>query len=544
MRTLAHSLAIGIALALGAGFAPRADACAPPQHSTLTDERLGFELERPRDWTAIPVKLDEEWIVARFMGDRIYSYTDRRTGYTYEERAELWVVRLAGGAEGAPALASYAEYVPTAFRRHEHYIKETGEAEAGGLKALTYDVRVHPRWGSGGRRVTAWEYDLDGVRIAVQFNVPEDAEKKLRGEVRRCLESVKAIPRVEGALDAAPEVAARSSSDSPVVRLEAALAREAQLHAFAEETAPDGWEVERVGRVLVVHHDARSRGRDFAEGVEATFAWLEETFPEVGRNDYVCGPILRVCKDYDELSAIRKGSTSTYSGSGVEVLACKGNWGGASYQVDLVLRRALEIWFSQRDPDVYAALPAWIWWGLRDLMADAKTKRGKLAFKDDARDRKKLHSAVKHDTLGDVRDLFLTSYGDFKKVTVAEEQAGVLVAYLAGRDARKKSLFKTLLSDYMRNLSDVVAEIRAEERALEEAEEAEEAAEEDAEHSEGAEDEPEETEEERAERRQAEREAWAARERRVLEQTFQRTFGAWSEDDWKSLEKAFLRAVR
>ena len=98
MRTLAHLLALGLALTWGAALAAPAVAAPAPQHAKLTNERLGFELDPPRGWTPIPVKLDEPWIVAKFLGDKIHSYTDKRSGWTYEERAELWVVRLAGGA--------------------------------------------------------------------------------------------------------------------------------------------------------------------------------------------------------------------------------------------------------------------------------------------------------------------------------------------------------------------------------------------------------------------------------------------------------------
>ena len=93
MLPLAHRPLLGLALAAAAALCTPAPAAA--QASKLRDTRLGFELGVPGGWTPLPVKLDEPWIVAKYMSDRIFSYTNAENGRTYEEHAELLVAEQA-----------------------------------------------------------------------------------------------------------------------------------------------------------------------------------------------------------------------------------------------------------------------------------------------------------------------------------------------------------------------------------------------------------------------------------------------------------------
>ena len=56
---------------------------------------------------------------------------------------------------------------------------------------------------------------------------------------------------------------------TPRERLERAIAREEELHERAQTMMPEGWSSERIGRFLVISHDAQTRGRDFAEAAGA-----------------------------------------------------------------------------------------------------------------------------------------------------------------------------------------------------------------------------------------------------------------------------------
>lgn len=493
-----------------------------PQGSSIANERLGFELRHPRGWDTIPVQLSDKWVVAKCLSDEEFSYTDPTTGRTFGERAEMWVIHLSGGETRGKAFDDYPAYMKACYDRGGFYIEEEGTSKAGSHAATTYDVRVRRANESSPRRITTWVYDLDGVLLAVQFEVPESAYKQLAADIVRSLKSVRGIPRVEAT---ATDGDSAEAPEDPVAR---ARAREAELHALALETLPGGWDSQKIGTFLVVTHDAKNRGEEYAEYAQAVFEWLGETFPYIGPDVYVRGPIIRVCKDYDELDSITKASgTTTWAGSGIEILSCTGNWGASSGQVDIVNQRALEIWFLEKDPYLYATLPRWIRSGLRDLVADSRTKRGKLVFKEDTEEQTSLQDAVRQGTLTPLSELVRAPAGRFNADDTAYEQSGALIQFLVSREASSKKLTKGLLDSYLTNLIEVVQTVRSEEAALAAAKE----------------DNKPRTEEEENAAFLARRNSSIDREERILAEAYARTFGDWSERDWQVFEKAFLRSI-
>ena len=46
--------------------------------------------------------------------------------------------------------------------------------------------------------------------------------------------------------------------------------------------------------------------------------------------------------------------------------------------------------------------------------------------------------------------------------------------------------------------------------------------------------------EEEAEMAKARNDRWRAREKELMEETYERVFGDWTEKDWKTFEKAFF----
>jgi hypothetical protein len=215
--------------------------------------------------------------------------------------------------------------------------------------------------------------------------------------VARCLASFKAIPRAAAAAAEVPE-AAGSEPVSPEDRRRRAIEREKDLHERALASLPEGWTSERSERLLVVSHASERRAERFVEQAEAVLEWLDDTFPYVGPENYVRAPILRVCKDADELASIKKGSSyTTWGGADIEILCCAADT--TSGQYDVVNQRVMEIWFRERDARLYASFPPWISSGLRDMLADSRQKRGSIEFKEDDSDRANLREAIRAGTL-------------------------------------------------------------------------------------------------------------------------------------------------
>ena len=69
------------------GLAAPAAAHAAADHK---DARLGFKIQTPRDWTEIPQQVDERWVVAKFLSDKLNRWTDP-SGWTWEHKPDLYL---------------------------------------------------------------------------------------------------------------------------------------------------------------------------------------------------------------------------------------------------------------------------------------------------------------------------------------------------------------------------------------------------------------------------------------------------------------------
>ena len=56
------------------------------------DQRFGFKFLPPKSWTQIPLKVDEDWLVAKYLSDKTYVWTDKEIGWSWEHKPELMVI--------------------------------------------------------------------------------------------------------------------------------------------------------------------------------------------------------------------------------------------------------------------------------------------------------------------------------------------------------------------------------------------------------------------------------------------------------------------
>lgn len=96
--------------------------------------------------------------------------------------------------------------------------------------------------------------------------------------------------------------------------------------------------------------------------------------------------------------------------------------------------------------------------------------------------------------------------------------------YLLIGPGSKNKKTKNIFFDYLNNLMDVTKEIEEEEK------------------EEGPEEKPT-TEEEEDEYFKRKQSGWKEKESRLLQDTFDRTFGGWSDKDWKSFESSYKRMI-
>ena len=294
-----------------------------------------------------------------------------------------------------------------------------------------------------------------------------------------------------------PTTSAPFDETAPDDETAARKQEEKRIRAEAETLVGDGWTLKEYGRCLLLSQDSDTRAKDFAEHAEAMFDWLDDTFPSIGPERYVRGPILRVAKDYDELGRLKtRAKHNPWSGTPLEILVCRGNWGSASNQIDAVGTRAMRIWFAEKSSGLYPAFPRWLRSGLWDLAADARTKRGKLVHKDDDSDRTKLKDALRRGSLVTAQELMQMSSAEFEQNAATYQQSGQLLAFLVSGKAQPKKLTKDVLAHYVTHLTSALAEV------------------------------PEDTED---------------RAKKTRQLAFERTFADWESRDWAKFEKSFER---
>lgn len=536
-RTLACALALFALTALA-----RAD------HK---DARLGFTIQTPRGWTPLPMKVDERWLVSNYQCDKPYFWTDKG-GWTQEHRPDMQMIAFVSEDIKAKAKVTksedkkgnerilieldspYKNYVDYMQRRYSGggwYIDKQGETIVNDVKVTTYEIRVDKLSYNGPKRILTYIYHVPDVDIAVQFEMLVDAAQKITPEITRCLKSFKSIQRSGEALSTSVSTGKRLSlldmdHVSPEERKNARLSLEKEAHELATKKLTDGWTAKRMGRFYVLNHADEKFAKVIVEQAEAVWNWLDETFVFVGDKEYVRSPILRICKDQAEFMAFSR--AGGWSLNDLEIVTCQDYGGKEGWAIERVKSRMLDIWFEDRDRDLYWAMPRWLKDGLSEVITQLKIKNGKVSFGTDDWARDQVRQALREGTLKKPRELMTLGMEEFWNDYLSARQASsLLVGFFVSGVAAKNPRTKNVLVDYVKALKSVQMTIKAEEEAKEDKE---------------GDDRPKTEEEEDAEFKE-QRQGYKELEKRILEETQRKAFSGWSDKDWDAFENAYTKAI-
>jgi hypothetical protein len=553
MRTLV--LALPILLGLASIPPPAAARQGAGWHE---DARYGYKLRPPKEWQAIPIQIQDGWQIAKWLSDKTYFYTDPDQGWTWEHRPTCKVVAFVTEVVRERARAKkieegerikilienpyrdYQDYLRRTFREGGWFVHEETKGEVNGLAVTKYHIKVEKLSYTGPKRIETWVFHTPEVDFAVEFEVLTDSWDKLGGTVDKTLKSFSEIARSAAGLPTsttgAPTAGGFTITETslekemtPEERGERRRQLEEAERRKAIENLPEGWEHEQFGRILVLNHSRDKVAKQRAEQAQAVMDWLDETLAFIGPDEYVRAPIIRICKDIEEEMTFSKGGAgSAWGGVGTEVTGHNDNEGKLGYETEWLNKRVLEIWFQDRDRDLFWALPEWIDYGLREVVGASTNKRGKLEFRVDDWEREGVRERARAGTLTPLRELMLKGNTEFHQqgdYRIVYESQSLVRFFLCG-DARKNAATKDVLPDYLRNLRAVIAAIEAEEKAAGKVD-----------------DRKPQTEEEEEEYFRKRRQGWKDRERRILDETFSRTFGTWDAKDWERFEKAYQKTV-
>jgi hypothetical protein len=437
--------------------------------------------------------------------------------------------------------ADYEDFLDRTLTGGGFFIAEREEDESNGTAVTRYEVKLEKLARTGPKRITTWVFHAPGVDFAVQVEVLEEQVSKLQGSIRSSLRSFKLIERSEGELPGAARAAdsdfiSISAMNSGTLAERTARRQESErrLHERARASLPSDWSEEESETALVLYDSDSKYAERVAEHCESMFEWLEDNLGFIGPDEYVRKPIVRVCDSEAEKDSLARGARNSggwWFSSNTEIVTCKSDTGWSGWEMNWVNQRLFDLWLRERDAQLWIALPKWIDHGLNDYLGGARQTGRKLKFKDYQRDLVDYKVARSKGQTLSARDLVQLTSGEFYAnagggldVWNRMAQSDTFVRFLLSPEGSRNRLTRTLLADYLNNLRKVITEIETEDLASSEESPKEARTEE---------------EEEELYRKRHERWKGSERERQIIQRTFTRTFGAWSERDWSLLEKAF-----
>lgn len=519
------------------------------------DERLGFKLKAPRGWEPIPLRHDEQWIVGRYRSSKTETTVLPTSDYDYEHNPELQIVAFVhrkatpskapeedkekksadeGGEAKKPKppkiYRDYQEYMRETYGRG-HFVEKEESGTQAGLPVTKLEIKAEAETWRAEMRVITWVFSIEVADIAVQIEVMADSLKKHRSEIDEVMKSFAVIPRTQP-LETAATAEAAFLSAVELAKLTPAERKQKKIELQTREWEKvkggltEGWSASEIDGVYVVNHVDNNFAKKVVEQVRAIYAWLEASFPEVGKFEYARPPIVRICSDGEEEYTFRSGSGAYWEG-GTHLVTHKGTKDWWDTEWDYLGSRTLAIWFQERDPKLWGALPSWVQIGLNQVVGGARMQSGRLVFKMGDMEEwfRGYYPSVNDDSMS-VRTLLTLTDDDFSSVAKQDNgrlwwQAVALTRFFVESRSKKT---RQLLTDYLGNVHQVLAELEAK----------------DGKDKEKA---PPKNEEEEERQFKARQDWLKSRERAILDQTLARTFPGWSAADWKNLDREFRRSM-
>ena len=509
------------------------------------DERIGFKIRPPRDWEQTAQAANEKWIVAKYVCDRTYTFNDPVSG-TMDHRPDMTAITFIDAVlakrgvdtteedDGSVTIEfnnpykDYQDFMRRTYSDGGWFVSAEEEGEVKGVPVTKLEIKVEKLTYTGPKRVVTWIYHLEGVDLAVQYEVLENHYDKLKGMLESSLESLRVIPRTKALV---PETTGEKikfedeSKLTPDERKKRRADKERISHEKGKSSLPDDWCSEEMGRFLVLLHTDRKYAKDVVEQAEAVWSWLDKTFPYFGAGEYVPSPIIRMCKDQVEEQAFFSG---TSWGDFTEIVTHRDvNAGAGSWEFEYVNGRMAGIWFHYRNGDAWAAAPGWLSRGFDQVIGGARAKGRGLEFKIDDWERDGLRESVRNGELTSPRDLVMLTRETFYDNPHRVKQSAAFIRYLLTSKSKKT---RDILHRYFKALQDVMAEVKAEEEKR------------DAAARTSAGDAPK-TEEEEEKRMKERIEGYKKREKEFLDKLYQSAFGDFDDKDWKRLEDDFVKSL-
>jgi hypothetical protein len=540
-------------------FAVVALIAAPaPAQELLNDAKLGIKLKAPDGYTRVPLKPDEEWIVARWISDRSY-YQNDKSGFSIDHKPELTVVAFPSskvkekveekksgtGEQSRTTLIfknpykDYKDYLARTYSDGGYFVEKVDKAEVEGVQVETQEIKVEKGTFGGPRKIVTWIYKCDDADFAVSFELVENAWSKLKGDVLSTMRSFRRISKDANASSAptAPPMTESLKDLSPAQR----AARRRELETKSQErfvkNLTEGWTAKKYGRVFVLNHADEKCAQRVAENANAILDYCDSNLGYIGPGEYVRAPIVRICKDYDEYATYHKGG-----GTGIGAIITTGADGdfdidffdpdrelltykdvnSTQYTSEDINSGVAQHWLREHDERVYMRTPFWLRIGMQRCFDYSKSKGGKVDFFSDSRERVGLSQQAREGKMSKFQDLVKMDPETLSKDRKRYDECAAATRYLLTGPKKAK--------DLLRAYFDGVGVI-----AKRDAEEAKKNLHVDEKKAKSIEEEDARFKEDRQERQN--------RAKKNLEEVYNAAFGTWTDAEWKTFQSAYEKSI-
>ncbi|MFT7676152.1 MAG: hypothetical protein ACI8QC_000120 [Planctomycetota bacterium] len=533
------------------------DAAAAPlvqeeEKGTFTNKKYGFTVKPPKGWDMVPLETDQVWMTCKYRSKKSYFFHDKTRGYTFEHQPELKVIALVKANLDAKRKADREEGEDgdvitisggAPFKDYEGYLEsvmsagffvDTQETETiAGTEVDIYSYRVE-KLEAAPRFIRTWIWRTEDIDYAVQIDVLQSEDKKLKKILERTFKSFELIERSGADLSNKGWVTLSAmNASSPKERRAARIKSESALRQRVLDSLSSEWTTTEFGDLLVLSATDKRYTKKIGNHAKSVQKWLDDTFPYVGEGEYARHPIIRVLDGQEALRNFGSGAGDSNQGAyifrkGLEIYTAKTSGGWTGIEIDNLNRGMAMIWFEDKDRDLNSALPFWIRDGLNHVIRGARGDGKKIKFRLDY-DVVEARTYIAQGFGMDVKEMLLLTRADVSASTSAESkvaqqrltQVFSFFRYLISKEAKKNKLTKNFLKTYVATLQEVVDDQTASDKEK---------------YSDLGEPETEEEEEERAKARS---ERSQQRAGKTATEVLDRGFGDWPQEDWDKLLKAY-----
>lgn len=517
------------------------------------DKGNGFQFQPPKGWTQVPIQVEEKWIATKWLSDR--KYDDRESGFSHQPLMRVIVFDKAavnpGGGDtdsaggkkddggGKPGdeidlsrpYLDYKDYLKRNYHDGGFYVSAEKEIKIGDTPVTMLEVKIEKLVQTGKKRIFCWVFRADWGDLAIECEVLEQSVEKLQPTVINAFRTFKLIARDPNAKKADVGGGAKlkvvDPNETPEQQKKRRIEMEELMFKKAIADLPKDWTTKRTPHFLVLNHAGAKYQEKVIAHAEAVRNWLDREFGDIGPG-YVQGCIIRICRDRDEERAFSSGSGDSWSSDSRELVTSESKDGMNEYEFQYLGRGLMNMFFHDKNDELYGALPTWLENGLKEYIGTAVLKGGQLNFVPDMSEKETAREGWQKGKYKPVRSLFeLTSRDMFggEDGRYVYGQCTSVVRYLMGPGKANKK-HAALIKDYLKYLLEVVAENEKAARAAVPKGEAK-------------------TEEEEEEEfRKRRKQDWSAKEKEFLQQVQKKTFGSWTDADWAGLQAAWEKFAK